>query len=84
MGKREARSFYEIEAARQRWSVRELERQIAALLFERLSMSRDREKVLALAAGVSMSLSLRAQGVIAQIVTLAVVATAMSARPSPS
>lgn len=37
----EARSFYEIEAARESWSVRELERQIAALLFERLAMNRD-------------------------------------------
>ncbi len=45
----EARSFYEIEAARESWSVRELERQIASLLFERLSMNRDREQVLALA-----------------------------------
>ncbi len=45
----EARSFYEIEAAREAWSVRELERQIASLLFERLSMNRDKEQVLALA-----------------------------------
>ncbi|MCG8420647.1 MAG: DUF1016 N-terminal domain-containing protein [Proteobacteria bacterium] len=34
-----ARAFYEIEAARESWSVRELERQIAALLFERLARS---------------------------------------------
>lgn len=45
----QARSFYEIEAAREAWSVRELERQIASLLFERLSMNRDKEQVLALA-----------------------------------
>ena len=45
----DARSFYEIKAARESWSVRELERQIAALLFERLSMNRDKEKVRALA-----------------------------------
>jgi DUF1016 N-terminal domain len=32
-----ARAFYEIEAVREAWSTRELERQIAALLFERLS-----------------------------------------------
>jgi predicted nuclease of restriction endonuclease-like (RecB) superfamily len=44
-----ARSFYEIEAARENWSVRELERQIASLLFERLSMSKSPEEVLALA-----------------------------------
>jgi predicted nuclease of restriction endonuclease-like (RecB) superfamily len=47
--KAEARSFYEIEAARESWSVRELERQIAALLFERLAMNRDPQQVLALA-----------------------------------
>jgi predicted nuclease of restriction endonuclease-like (RecB) superfamily len=44
-----ARAFYEIEAAREGWSSRELERQIASLLFERLAKSRDQEKVLALA-----------------------------------
>jgi predicted nuclease of restriction endonuclease-like (RecB) superfamily len=44
-----ARSFYEIEAVRESWSVRELERQISALLFERLARSRDKEQVLALA-----------------------------------
>jgi predicted nuclease of restriction endonuclease-like (RecB) superfamily len=44
-----ARSFYEIEAVREAWSVRELERQIAALLFERLAKNRDQEQVLALA-----------------------------------
>ena len=47
--KPEARSFYEIEAAREAWSVRELEREIAALLFERLSANRSAEQVLALA-----------------------------------
>jgi len=35
-----ARSFYEIEAARERWSVRQLERQIGALLFDRLANHR--------------------------------------------
>jgi predicted nuclease of restriction endonuclease-like (RecB) superfamily len=44
-----ARAFYEIEAVRESWSSRELERQIASLLFERLTRSRDKEKVLALA-----------------------------------
>jgi predicted nuclease of restriction endonuclease-like (RecB) superfamily len=44
-----ARAFYEIEAAREGWSSRELERQIASLLFERLAKSRDKEKVLTLA-----------------------------------
>lgn len=45
----EARAFYEIEAAREGWSSRELERQIASLLFDRLAKSRDKEKVRALA-----------------------------------
>lgn len=40
-----ARSFYEIEAANESWSVRELERQVASLLFERLAKSRDKKKV---------------------------------------
>ena len=31
----EARSFYEIEAARESWSVRQLERQVEAILFQR-------------------------------------------------
>ena len=44
-----ARGFYEIEAVREAWSSRELERQIASLLFERLAKSRDKDKVLALA-----------------------------------
>jgi predicted nuclease of restriction endonuclease-like (RecB) superfamily len=44
-----ARAFYEIEALREAWSARELERQIASLLFERLAKSRDKDKVLALA-----------------------------------
>ncbi len=44
-----ARAFYEIEAARESWPSRELERQIALLLFERLAKSRNKENVLALA-----------------------------------
>ena len=44
-----ARAFYEIEAARESWSVRELERQVASLLFERLAKSRDKDQVLTLA-----------------------------------
>lgn len=43
-----ARSFYEIEAARESWSVRELERQVGSLLFERLAKSRDKAQVRAL------------------------------------
>jgi predicted nuclease of restriction endonuclease-like (RecB) superfamily len=45
----QARSYYEIETAREGWSVRELERQIASLLYERLAASRDKDDVLALA-----------------------------------
>ncbi len=45
----DARSFYEVECAKAGWSVRELQRQIASLLFERLARSRDREAILALA-----------------------------------
>ena len=44
-----ARSFYEIEAARQDWSVRQLQRQVNSCLYERLALSRDKEAVLALA-----------------------------------
>jgi predicted nuclease of restriction endonuclease-like (RecB) superfamily len=49
IGNPEARSFYEIEAARESWSVRELDRQVSTLLFERLTKNKDREQVLALA-----------------------------------
>ena len=48
--KDDARSFYEIEAANSHWSTRELDRQIGSLLFERLALSRDKKKVLQLAA----------------------------------
>lgn len=44
-----ARAFYEIEAARQAWSARELERQINSLLFERLARSRDKKGLMKLA-----------------------------------
>lgn len=44
-----ARAFYEHEATNAGWSSRELERQIASLLYERLAASRDKEGVLALA-----------------------------------
>jgi predicted nuclease of restriction endonuclease-like (RecB) superfamily len=43
------RSFYEIEAAANQWSIRELERQIASALFERLALSRDPNEILQLA-----------------------------------
>ncbi len=44
-----ARAFYEIEAARESWSTRELERQVASLLYERVAKSRDKDQVVALA-----------------------------------
>lgn len=44
-----ARAFYEIETTNNRWSSRELERQINSLLYERLVKSRDKKGVMALA-----------------------------------
>jgi predicted nuclease of restriction endonuclease-like (RecB) superfamily len=43
------RSFYEIEAINNAWSARELERQVASLLFDRLAKSRDKKGVMRLA-----------------------------------
>ncbi len=45
----DARAFYEKEAINANWSTRELERQIASLLFERLALSRDKAGVMELA-----------------------------------
>lgn len=45
----EARAFYEIEAIKNNWSARELERQINSLLFERLAKSRDKAGLMKLA-----------------------------------
>ena len=45
----DARAFYEIEAIRNNWSARELERQINSLLFERLAKSRDKAGLMRLA-----------------------------------
>lgn len=39
------RSFYEIEALNQDWSLRELKRQYNSSLYERLALSRDKEEV---------------------------------------
>jgi predicted nuclease of restriction endonuclease-like (RecB) superfamily len=44
-----ARRFYEIETASQHWSVRQLLRQVGSSLYERLALSRDKDKVMALA-----------------------------------
>jgi len=43
------REFYELEAANHAWTGRELERQINALLYERLLLSNDKEAVIAVA-----------------------------------
>lgn len=43
------REYYELEAANNGWTGRELERQINSLLYERLLMSNDKESVLAVA-----------------------------------
>jgi predicted nuclease of restriction endonuclease-like (RecB) superfamily len=47
--KSEARAFYEIETTKNNWSGRELERQINSLLYERLSLSKDKKGLLKLA-----------------------------------
>lgn len=47
--KPEPRAFYEIEALKNNWSARELERQINSLLYERLAKSKDKAGLLRLA-----------------------------------
>ena len=47
--RQEARDFYEIEAIRNNWSARQLERQVNSLLFFRLLKSRDKHGLLELA-----------------------------------
>jgi predicted nuclease of restriction endonuclease-like (RecB) superfamily len=42
------RRFYEIEATRQQWTYRQLQRQYGSSLYERLALSRDKEAVLRL------------------------------------
>ena len=44
-----ARNFYEIEAIQNNWSLRELKRQVNSSLYERLVLSKDKEKVKELA-----------------------------------
>ena len=41
--KEKARSFYLIETINNKWSTRELERQINSLLYERIALSKDKE-----------------------------------------
>ena len=43
------RHFYEIESVAQNWSVRQLQRQVASSLYERLALSRDKNEVMRLA-----------------------------------
>lgn len=45
----QARSFYEIEAYKQQWSKRQLQRQVGSSLYERLALSRDKDEVMHLA-----------------------------------
>jgi hypothetical protein len=45
------RAFYIAESIKNTWSVRQMERQINSLLYERLLMSQDKESVLAVAKG---------------------------------
>lgn len=43
-----ARSFYEIECAKQNWNVRWLQRQVNSSLYERLALSKDKSEVMRL------------------------------------
>ena len=45
----EERCFYEIEAQKQNWSVRQLQRQYSSSLYERLALSRNKDEVMRLA-----------------------------------
>lgn len=47
--RQEARDFYTVEAEKNQWSGRELERQIESLLFDRLAKSKDKKGLLQLA-----------------------------------
>jgi len=44
-----ARRFYEIEAVKQQWSVRQLQRQVGSSLYERIGLSLDKDRVMDLA-----------------------------------
>ena len=57
-----ARNFYEIEAFENNWSLRELKRQVNSSLYERLVLSKDKEKVKEL--GVKGQIIEKAQDVI--------------------
>lgn len=44
-----ARSFYEVECAKQNWAVRWLQRQVGSSLYERIALNSDRDKVVRMA-----------------------------------
>lgn len=46
---KDKREYYEMEAANNNWTARELQRQVQSLLYERLLMSNDKEAVMAMA-----------------------------------
>ena len=46
---KDKREYYELEAANNNWTAREMERQIHSMLYERLLLSNDKESVLAMA-----------------------------------
>ena len=48
---KDKREYYELEAAKNNWTAREMERQIHSQLYERVLLSSDKESVLALARG---------------------------------
>ncbi|MFH1065791.1 MAG: PDDEXK nuclease domain-containing protein [Nanoarchaeota archaeon] len=48
VGNKNARNFYMLESINNKWSTRELERQIDSLLFERLAVSKDKKAVMEL------------------------------------
>ena len=43
------RAFYELEAVKSNWSIRELRRQINSMLYERIGLSKDKDALLSLA-----------------------------------
>jgi predicted nuclease of restriction endonuclease-like (RecB) superfamily len=45
----DVRNFYEIETGSNGWTIRELQRQIGSSLYERLALSRDKDKIMQLA-----------------------------------
>ena len=46
---KDKREYYELEAANNCWTARQMQRQINSMLYERLLLSNDKESVLAMA-----------------------------------